>query len=295
MHPKLGARPPGGADWIHEIKHDGYRMQLHVGPEGATWFTRNGHDWSAKLAAFTEASGAEDLPDCVLDGELVAVDDEGRSNFSALRSAIGRGDVEHLVFWAFDCLAFLGRDMRGLSLEARKDALGEVLFPCGPSCERIRFVEPVPATDARALLKAACATELEGIVSKRLDAPYVGGRADAWVKAKCRPSETVVIGGVEAEGAVRLGALLVGVREADGSLRYVGRVKTGFGHNAEPLIKALRRRERAASPFAKDAPRKTSSIRWVEPDLQAEVEIAEWTSSGRLRQASFKGLREDLA
>ena len=203
--------------------------------------------------------------------------------------------VGDLKFYAFDCLGHGHEDLRGRPLAERKEHLEALLFPgCEPLSPLIEYVDALPG-EGEALLKAACELGLEGIVSKRLDAPYTGGakRLETWRKAKCRPSQEIVIGGWETDGA-RFRSLLAGVYEG-GAFRYVGSVGTGFPQGvAADLLPRLRAVETQTNPYsAGGPPRKTSNIHWARPELVANIEIAEWTASGKLRQASFKGLRSD--
>lgn len=183
------------------MKLDGYRMQAAVRHGRATWFSRNGHDWSDRLPEF--AAPLAELPDCVLDGEMCCLRPDGRTDFSALRSAMGRREagavVGDLRFFAFDCLRHAGEDLASQPLIVRKEHLEALLFPgCEALSPLLVYVDPLDG-DGPPLLEAACGVGLEEIVSKRLDAPYTGGtkRLDTWVKSKCRPSQEVVIGGWE--------------------------------------------------------------------------------------------------
>ncbi len=288
QHPRLVPQPPEGERWIHEIKFDGYRLQLRVAAGGVTIWTRNGHDWSDR---FPEIAGlAAALPDCILDGELVALNLKGQPDFSDLRASISPGRTGRLVLFAFDLLWRGQDDLRGFALKDRKAAL-ESLVPTDPR-GRLRRVEPLPQ-GGPAMLEAACRMGLEGIVSKRRDSRYAAGRNDTWVKAKCRPSQEVVIGGWVQEAGRAFKALLAGVYDARGRFVYVGSLKGGFARHPG-LVRRLEALEAPDSPFdAGDPPRKTREIRWVRPELVAAAEIAEWTASGKLRQAMFKGLRED--
>ena len=296
---QLVDQPHAGPGWVHEIKYDVYRMQLHVAGGRARWWSRNGLDWSDRLAALGRLLGAE-LPDCVLDGELCAMGRDGLPDFSALRALLkggagGEADrSDRLVFHAFDLLWLEGEDLRPVSLYDRKARLAEVAEAV--ETPALRLVEPMPEASGPALLKAACGLGLEGVVSKRLDAPYQSGaRLETWRKAKCRASQELVIGGWKAEGP-RLRSILTGVWEAD-RLRYTGIVGTGFSVRvAAELLPRLRAAEAARSPFrAGEPPRKADGLHWARPELVAEVEIAEWTEAGVVRQASYKGLREDKA
>ena len=262
-------------------------MQLHVHGGSPTIFTRNGHDWTSKSPEL--AADLAGLPDCILDGELCALDGEGRPTFSKLRASISPGRTKGLVTFRFDVLWARGEDMRPYTLIARRHVLGEVLG--ASESARLREVGSFPSGGA-AILASACEMGLEGIVSKRLDAIYGAGRSDTWVKAKCRPSQEVVIGGWKQEPGRAFKGLLVGVYDR-GKLTYAGSIKNGFGADLSMMAR-LQALETDASPFsAGEPPRKTSEIHWVRPELVAAAEIAEWTDSGKLRQASFKGLPDD--
>jgi bifunctional non-homologous end joining protein LigD len=287
QHPRLVDHVPAGRAWLHELKYDGYRMQVQVRGGKVSIFTRNGHDWTAKLPDLVAAAG--ELPDCILDGELCAVDAKGMPSFSALRSAIGRGKGEALIYYAFDLLWSADDDMRPYSLETRKGVLARMLEDHG--WPRIRFVDHYDK--GATLFESACRLKLEGVVSKRRSEPYRPGRSDAWRKVKCRPGQEVVIGGWRQAPLGKFEGLYVGVYEG-GKLTYAGRVKNGFAREAElrPKLKAL---EVKRSPFeAGDWPKiNDPAVHWVKPQLVAALQIEEWTSGGALRHASYKGLRED--
>ena len=284
--------PPGAAGWAHEIKFDGYRLQIGVGGGRAVLRTRKGLDWSDRFPEL--AADAADWPDAVIDGELCAIDDDHMPDFSALQAAISDGETGGLIYYAFDLLFEGGEDLRKLPLSHRKARLQAYIDRIGKAgAGRIRYVEHFAST-GQAVLESACRMHLEGVISKKLDAPYQAGRSTSWVKSKCRGRDEVVIGGWSSEGGTRFRSLLVGVRKGDG-LRYLGRVGTGYGEAvAKTLLAALKAAPADDSPFAGvGAPKGGRDIHWVKPVLVAEVEHGGYTESGSLRQAAFKGLRED--
>ncbi|HEY1288307.1 MAG TPA: DNA ligase D [Burkholderiales bacterium] len=290
----LVAEPPAASDaaqWIYEVKHDGYRLGARLDAAGAPrLFTRSGKDWTARLPHLAKALAGLRLKNAWLDGEIVVPGRDGRSNFQALQNAFDAGRDTDIVLFAFDAPFLSGQDLRRLPLAERKARLRSAFKDTGS----IRFSADLKGS-AREVLEHACKLGLEGLIGKDAGSVYAAGRSKSWIKLKCRQRQDFVIGGYTAPGGSRtgFGALLAGLYDEQGKLHFAGKVGTGFD---EQLLRCLTRRlgslKRTDPPFV-DPPRE-KGVHWVRPSLVAEVAYAERTKDGILRQASFMGLREDL-
>ena len=304
VHPQLAqeaAKAPNSDEWIHELKLDGYRLQVQVQSKGnrkgktrsTTLFTRTGLDWTARMPNLADAAASLDVESCILDGEVVVLDHEGRTNFSDLQAAFQEPRKEPLIYFAFDLLHLNGHNLRKLPLLQRKVILSELLSAVEPGSP-VRLSEHIEGRGGEVFAKA-CELGAEGVVSKLALAPYTSGRGNTWLKMKCGMQQEFVIGGFTApeKGGRGIGALLLGYYDG-GKLLYAGRCGTGF---SEQTHRALRDRlealEQKHPDFVKlpaDARRK---VFWVKPQLVAQISFSAWTRDDLIRQASFKGIRED--
>ncbi|HSC83507.1 MAG TPA: DNA ligase D, partial [Pseudomonas sp.] len=285
-------RPPEG-DWLYEVKFDGYRMLTRISAGEVRLITRNGHDWTARLPLQAKALAKLGLHDSWLDGEMVALNEQGLPDFQQLQNAFDLGRSEDLVYYLFDAPFINGEDLRQTPLEKRRARLKLLLG--NPRNSPLRFSAAFTAHH-QDILDSACGMSLEGVIGKRAGSHYVSRRSPDWIKLKCRlRQEFVIVGHTRPQGSRSgFGALLLAVNDEAG-LRYAGRVGTGFSATAlQALHQRLQQLARADSPLAK--PLTTAQARgvsWVEPQLVGEVAFAEWTREGLVRQASFIALRSD--
>lgn len=293
--------PPKGDGWVYEIKLDGYRIQIHIranasrrgGERDAHLFTRKGLDWSARMPDIAHAAAELSVTSAIIDGEAVVLDDKGLSNFAALQAAFQEQTRRDITYFAFDLLHLDGHNLRNCPLVERKELLAELLKQFAGE-GLIRYSEHLKA-DGKEVFKKACALGAEGIVAKTASAKYVSGRSGLWLKLKCIQQQELVIGGFTppSKGGVGIGALLLGYY-SDGKLRYAGRAGTGFTQQTHRMLRgrldALVQKE---CPFAEIPREARKDATWVKPQLAAQIAFTTWTRDNLVRQAAFKGLRED--
>jgi bifunctional non-homologous end joining protein LigD len=289
----LHENPPRGGQWLHEIKFDGYRLQARLDHGKVRLLTRKGLDWTHRFKPIAQAIAPLYADSALIDGELVAEDERGHTSFSLLQTDLKDSRYDRLRYYAFDLLYLDGHDLREEPLVKRKAALARLLKTEGKD-SLIQNVEHLE-NDGPLVLKHACSLGLEGVISKLRNATYRSGRSENFIKSKCHNAQEFVIVGFTPSTAFpnAIGALTVAVHE-DGELRYAGRVGTGYTREtARDLWRKLKplKAERALVEVPKDERRK--DVIWIKPKLVAEVEFRGITHDGLLRQASYKGLRED--
>lgn len=282
---------PDGKDWLFEMKFDGYRALTAASGEDVRIYTRNGHDWTDRFSSVVRAVAALELDGVLLDGEIVAIDSEGRASFGDLQASLKSGG-RNLSYFVFDLLTENGKDLRKLPLTERKQRLKALLGEAGRS-------GPVFYTDhieeaGRAMLDQLCQSGFEGVIAKRASAPYPVGRGRSWLKIKCdREQEFVILGWAPSTTSRPFSSILLGVHE-NGKLRYAGKAGSGF---TDESLAALSKRFKALArdkPAIAGIPRAIArNARWVKPELVAQIEFAEFTRDGIIRQGRFVGLRED--
>ena len=310
MKAKLVKEPPATGDWIYELKFDGMRLIAVKADKKVSLLSRNQNELGARFPEIVEAMKNLPARECVVDGEVVALDDQGRSSFQLLQAREMEGRKSPIYFYAFDLLQLDGKSLVGLPLEARKSVLEKLCTAVAAGGDRsspIRYSGPIGG-DAERLLEEVKRRGLEGIIGKQRNSVYEPGRrSGVWIKLKCVEQQEFVIGGYTPPQGARkhFGAILVGYYE-NKKLIFAGKVGTGFTSKSLAIFhKKFRAEERADWPFV-DLPSKQNGewtqgitpsmmrkMHWINPKFVAEIKFAEWTRDGKLRAPVFLGLRED--
>ena len=292
----LASQPPAGEGWLHEIKYDGYRILAVRERKSVRLLTRQGNDWTDKFAAVAAAIAALPVRSAVLDGEITVVKQDGSTDFQALQNAMQGLQSGALAYFVFDLPYCQGYDLTRSPLQERKRLLQDLLR-AAPAAGPLRYSDHIVGGGA-AVYDQACRLALEGVVSKRADAPYRPKRTRDWVKVKCLQRQEFVVGGYTDPAGARsaFGALLLGYRDAEDRLVYAGRVGTGFNERTlDRILRDLKTLEAAQCPFEVNAPqgRERRGCHWVRPVRVAEVAFTAWTDENILRHPSFVGMRSD--
>ncbi|MEP7083586.1 MAG: DNA ligase D [Betaproteobacteria bacterium] len=287
----LVEHPPESSDWRYEIKYDGYRVVARIDKDSVHLFTRNGNDWTSRMRGVASALEQMHLAPGWLDGEVVVLGDNGTPDFGALQNAFDNAHTDRIQYFVFDIPYYDGIDLRGVPLIQRRALLADVLR--NAESDKVRLSEDFEGKGSD-ILRNACGLGLEGVIGKRSDSEYVSRRASTWIKLKCsQRQEFVIVGYSDPQGSrTGIGALLLGIYDSDGKLRYAGRVGTGFD---TATLTALKKK---LDPLAVDKSPlfekpKDATGNWVKPKLVAEVSFAAWTRDGKVRHAVFHGLRTD--
>lgn len=286
---------PTGNQWMHEIKFDGYRAIVAAAGQNVAIYTRSGLDWTDKFAPLVAHIAALHLPPCLIDGEIIARNDQGNPDFSKLQAVLKRGKGsqsgdDQLEFHAFDLLELNGEDLTNTSNIERKERLEALLENAVPPV----FVADHVIGAGEKLLEAMCKAGQEGVIAKRVDATYLGKRSHNWLKVKCsRRQEFVIVGWQKSTAKGRpFSSLLLAQYDGD-ALRYRGKVGTGFSADIfEDLAARMAKLARKTAPLEVEKTQ-ARGVQWVTPKLVAEIAFAEFTSEGRVRHGSFVGLRAD--
>jgi len=303
MFAKLSYDPVDGKQWLFEIKYDGVRALALREGDAVRMFARSGKEITGQYPEVALALRALPYRRFAIDGEIVALNDQGRPNFQLLQRRMHLSDRRDIArmslavpvcYFVFDLLAFDKFDLRGLALEERKQFLERLIKGEGP----LRYCEHI-AERGRDFFEAVTNAKLEGMMAKLRASPYRGRRSGDWLKIKCPLTLNFVIGGYSDPAGTRpyFGALLLGQYESDGRLRFTEKVGTGFNHDTlRQLHELMRQRARDTSPFRRPAagePPLPAGAHFCEPELVCEVRFAEWTNQGGIRHPSFQGLVKD--
>ncbi len=284
--------PPDPQNWIYEIKFDGYRLLTRIDGRNIRLFTRNGNDWSSRLASLKQEIAALKLPSGWYDGEIVVPNEQGIPDFGALQQAFDNSSTKEVVLYLFDLPFFDGNDLRSVALESRRMLLQKLLGRINSN--HVRFSEVFEAS-LKSVVESACKLGIEGVIAKRRDSVYVSRRSPDWIKLKCTQRQEFVIGGYTDPQGNRsgFGSLLLGVHDDHGALKYAGRVGAGFNERTLRNVSAqLKPLSSKSNPFSS-----SNGIQgrphWVKPLLIAEVSFGEWTRAGVIRHPVFHGMRTD--
>jgi bifunctional non-homologous end joining protein LigD len=298
MKPMLATlvdKVPGNEGWVYELKYDGVRLLCRCDGDEVRCISRNGLDWTHKVGPIVEAFAKLNLSGAWVDGELIAIDPNGRSDFSLLQHVLEQKRYHDLRFCVFDLLYWNGEDLRDQPLAQRKAKL-DAAFAKLPAKGPLRLADQIQSDSAQ-LLTRVCNQHLEGLIAKRIDAPYVGGRSDHWLKIKCTREQEFVVGGaafLPGRGTGTFSSLLVGVKSSKG-LKYVGRVGGGFSANERAEWRArVQQLEQKSSPFDRLPDKRSGEIwHWMKPKAVIQVAFQDWTQDGILRQPRYVGMRAD--
>jgi bifunctional non-homologous end joining protein LigD len=279
---------PAGSGWVHEMKYDGYRLLIAIGGGEARAYTRSGLDWSERFAALLAEAASLKVANALIDGEAVVLDTDGRSSFQSLQNAL-KSSPGSIDYFAFDLLELDGEDLTDLPLLDRKARLKKII---PKTAKHIRYSDHIEGSGEK-LLQSFCDAGLEGVISKKADARYIGSRAGSWLKAKCiKRQEFVIVGWTPSDKSRTFRSLMLGVHE-NGELRYAGKVGTGFDTDELFRLHALMKPLARTEPTVKAPRAETRGAHWIEPKLVAEIAYTEMTREGTLRHPSYLGLRED--
>lgn len=286
---------PGDDGWVYELKYDGVRLLSRCDGDDVRCISRNGLDWTRKAGPVAEALAKLNLSGAWVDGELIATDPNGRSDFSLLQHVREQGRLDELQYCVFDLLYWNGEDLRDLPQSQRKAQL-DAAFAKLPAKGPIRLADQIQSDSAQ-LLARVCNQHLEGLIAKKMDAPYVGARSENWLKVKCHREQEFVVGGaafLPGRGTGTFSSLLVGVKSGKG-LRYVGRVGGGFSAaEREQWHARVQQLEQKVSPFDRHPDKRSGEIwHWMKPKLVIQVAFQDWTQDGILRQPRYLGMRQD--
>ncbi|MGE0007991.1 MAG: DNA ligase D [Parvibaculaceae bacterium] len=294
---ETGDAPPAGKGWLHEIKQDGYRMQARIDGGKVQLLTRKKQDWTKRFPTIARALERLPVGSALIDGEIVAQEASGISTFTALQSDLREGRRDRLAYFLFDLLYCEGVSLLSVKLADRKEALEELCRSL-PASSSIRYSQHMDEGDARTIFEHACRMGLEGLVSKRADAPYRSGRTTTWIKTKCTLSEDFIIIGYVPSSTSRqaVGSLVLGFHDG-ADLVHAGRAGTGFTDETALALRSGLDAIRTGRPKFKRTPERLSleGVRWVEPRIVADIQFRGWSPDRLLRQAAFKGIREDKA